>query len=238
MVQPIRAGFWEPPQSCAHMKLQLSHVPAGHYNGHPGHRQPLTPRLESQKTRAGGKQQGEHKLNSKQPQVPLCRFCSPERKREEHLEATNKNKAPSLHPVLADAAPRSWKGNCSQTSRHATKNNKKTWIPISAGLLLVPASSTDFCIASASSWSAMSSGRTSSRPVPYASRAHSGSSPSGRNEVCEPVVPITSTFFLRSMEHCKRESTHQGPAESQTAPGEKGRHKVRQSVSNRTAHNR
>lgn len=84
------------------------------------------------------------------------------------------------------------------------------------------ASSTDFCIASASSWSAMSSGRTSSRPAPYASRAHSGSSPSGRNEVWEPVVPITRTFFLRSMEHCKRASPHQGPGGARRLPEGKG----------------
>lgn len=67
--------------------------------------------------------------------------------------------------------------------------------------LQVPASCTDFWRASANSWSAISSGRTSSRPAPYANRAHSGNSPSGRKVVCEPVVPITSTFFLRSMEH-------------------------------------
>lgn len=84
----------------------------------------------------------------------------------------------------------------------------------------------------------MSSGRTSSRPAPYASRAHSGSSPSGRNEVCEPVVPITSTFFLRSMEHCKRASTRQGPVECQAVPREKERHEVRRPVSNRTAPSR
>lgn len=37
--------------------------------------------------------------------------------------------------------------------------------------------------------------------APYANGVHSGNSPSGRKMVCEPVVLIMSTFFLRSMEH-------------------------------------
>lgn len=60
------------------------------------------------------------------------------------------------------------------------------------------------CSASASSLSANSSGRVSSRPsAPYASRAHSGSSASDRKRVSVPVVPISSTFFFRSIVHCR-----------------------------------
>lgn len=195
----------------------------------PSHRQPLT----STPVKPGNQSKWEAagRAQIKQQIALSAWFCSPERKREVHSEATSKNTAPFLHPLLADAAPRSWKGEM-LIDILTCRKKKKGNIAISGGLLLVPASSTDFCIASASSWSAMSSGRTSSRPAPYASRAHSGSSPSGRKEVCEPVVPITSTFFLRSMEHCKRALTHQGPAESQAAPRGKGRHKVRQSISN------
>lgn len=76
--------------------------------------------------------------------------------------------------------------------------------------LQIPASCTDFWRASANSRSAISSGRsTSSRPAPYANRAHSGNSASGRKVVWEPVVPITSTFFLRSMEHLEGRNQRQ-----------------------------
>lgn len=68
----------------------------------------------------------------------------------------------------------------------------------------LPLSCIDLWRASASSLSATSSVRVSSRPSgPYASRAHSGSSASDRKRVSVPVVPISSKFFFRSIEHYK-----------------------------------
>lgn len=68
----------------------------------------------------------------------------------------------------------------------------------------LPPSCMERCSASASSLSANSSGRVSSRPsAPYASRAHSGSSASDRKRVSVPVVPISSIFFFRSIVHCR-----------------------------------
>lgn len=73
------------------------------------------------------------------------------------------------------------------------------------GVYFLPLSCIDLWSASASSLSAISSGRASSRPsAPYASRAHSGSSASDRKRVSVPVVPIRRTFFFRSIEHYRK----------------------------------
>lgn len=81
----------------------------------------------------------------------------------------------------------------------------------------LPLSCIDLWSASASSLSAISSGRASSRPsAPYASRAHSGSSASDRKRVSVPVVPIRSKFFFRSIEHYKKNRTRNAPRFSST----------------------
>lgn len=74
----------------------------------PSHRQPLT----STPVKPGNQSEWEAagRAQIKQQIALSAWFCSPERKREVHSEATSKNTAPFLHPLLADAAPRSWKG--------------------------------------------------------------------------------------------------------------------------------
>lgn len=93
----------------------------------------------------------------------------------------------------------------------------------------LPLSCMERCSASASSLSANSSGRVSSRPsAPYASRAHSGSSASDRKRVSVPVVPISSTFFFRSIVHCKekRDLTFSAEAKNSSCEMPSGSHLV------------